>query len=413
MPFGLSEANYALKRIYPKFPPQNIASYRHKFMAHTAKNGEWTGEENYKQGLEYGNPQGIGGDFVKAQTAAASSSTRGKAFDVPRRWKNGFAHIAGKAIVACGNDEGAFFRAVKHETDNGIRSFGDRLSVELLTGNGQGWIGRVQSINSTTVTLGIPSGQTQKWTALRFKESMTLNSSTDGTLANITAHSSQVQKVNYTAGTIVLSNVTNLSNGDYLAAAGDFEEGGCHGVSAWIPLAEPGDSDSFHGVNRSVNPTLLAGHRLPSTAANNSIKENALDLAADMETTGSLDDSGEKDGYLHPSNWNRLAKDLDTQVKRETDDGGFGFGYIEQESAAGTIKWFSEPDCDADRGYILTRSTWVIRHAMGFPHLNEDDGNAALRAPNLDSIEVRLRSAGNLFCLAAGGNGVFPITPPA
>jgi len=414
--FGLNEVNYALKRIYPKFPPMNIASWRHKFFANTAKNDEWTGEQNFKQSVEYGNPQGIGGDFAKAQTASQTSSTLGKAFDVVRKWKNGFAQIEGKAIVATGNNEGAFFRAVKRDTDNGIRSFGDRLSVELLNGDGNGWIGRVQSISGNDVTLGIPSGQQQKWHSTRFKETMTLNGSTDGTLANIiTNFSATVTKVNYSTGVITLSNVTNLANGNYLAAAGDFEEGGCNGVASWIPLSDPSSSDSFFGVNRSVNPTLLAGHRLPSSAASNSIKENALDLAAQMETTGALDESGEKDGYLYPLNWNRLQKDLDAQVVRDTKDGNqpFGFPYITQETAAGTIKWYSEPDCEADRGYILTRATWLIRHAMGFPHLNEDDGNAALRAANKDSIEVRLRSAGNLFCLAPGGNGVFPITPPS
>lgn len=413
MPFGLNEVNYALKRIYPKFPPQNIASWRHPFLVNTAKNDEWTGEENFKQSVEYGNPQGIGGDFAKAQAASLVSGvgTKGKAFDVPRRWKNGFANIQGKAIVATSNNEGAFFRAVKRETDNGIRAFGDRLSVEALNGDGNGWIGRVQAINTLDVTLGIPAGQQQKWHATRFKEDMSLNSSTTGLLAGITAHLSQVKKVNYKTGIITLSNVTNLTVGDFLAAAGDFEEGGLHGVNAWIPLADPATNDSFFGVNRSVNPTLLSGNRLPATAATNSISENALDITAEMATVGSMD--GDTDGYLHPLNWNRLVKELGAQIKRTA--GGkasFGFAYVEQETALGTVSWFPEPDMEADRGLVTKRASWLIRHAMGFPHLNEDDGNAALRSSGQDAIEARLRSAGNLFNLAPGNSGIFPITPP-
>lgn len=413
MPFGLNEVNYALKRIYPKFPPQNIASWRHPFLVNCPKDDSWTGEENFKQGVEYGNPQGIGGDFAKAQAASQVSGvgTKGKAFDVARKWKNGFANIQGKAIVATSNSEGAFFKAVKKETDNGIRSFGDRLSVEVLNGDGNGWIGRVQSISTLDLTLGVPAGQQQKWHATRFKEGMTLNSSTTGLLANITAFSAQVTKVNYKTGIVTVSNTTNLTAGDFLAASGDFEEGGLNGVNAWIPLNDPSTSDNYFGVNRSVNPTLLSGNRLQATAATNPISENALDLAAEMSTCGSID--GETDGYLHPLNWNRMVKELGAQIRRTA--GGtasMGFAFIEQETALGTVNWFPEPDMEADRGLITKRQSWVIRHAMGFPHLNEDDGNAALRSPSADAIEVRLRSAANLFNLAPGNSGVFPVTPP-
>jgi hypothetical protein len=272
----------------------------------------------------------------------------------------------------------------------------------------------VQSIAATVVTLGIPAGQQQKWHATRFKEGMSLNRSTDGTLANIQAETYIITAVNYPNGTITLNNVTNLANGNFLAPAGDYEEGGCHGVGTWIPLTEPGTSDSFFGVNRSANVTLLSGHRLPASTASTSVKEQAFDLVAQMTTAGAVDDSLEYDGYLHPYHWNRLQKELDAQVKRDAGaNGKFGHPYISQASGGREVKWFQETDMEADRMYILTRSTWKIRHAMGFPHLNEDDGNSALRSDAADAIDVRLRSSGNLFCLAPGANGVAPLVPPA
>jgi hypothetical protein len=413
MAFGLTEVNYALKRIYPKRPPENIASWPHPFLSHTSKDDTWTGEENFKQGVEYTNPQGIGGDFAKAQTASVTASTIGVAFDVPRRWKNGFALIRGKAIVATGNNEGAFFKAVKRETDNGIRAYGDRLSVEAINGDGLGNLGRVTNIAGSVVTVG--GTVAERWIASRFKQGMTLNRSTDGTLANIQAESYVVQKVNPKAGTITLNNVVNLANGNYLAAAGDYEEGGLHGVFTWIPLTEPGAADSFFTVNRSAQPTLLSGHRLDSSTASNSVKEQAMDLSTEMATMGSIDDDGTLDGYLHPYQHNRLSKELDAQTKRDQDEktGRFGHAYIEQQAGGKLIKWYQDADFPADRMFITARKAWVIRHAMGFPHLNEDDGNSALRAPTSDSIEVRMRSAGNLFNIAPGACGVAPLTPPA
>src|SRR5258706_4699522 len=146
MSFGLSEVDYALKRIYHKQPQMNIAAAPHPFFKMVNKPGDWTGDEHFKQGLEHGNPQGIGGDFAKAQ--AVSASTVGDAFDVTRRYKFGFAVIEGKAILATKNDEGAFFRAVKRETDNGIVAFGERLATEVATGDGSAAIGVRASIST-------------------------------------------------------------------------------------------------------------------------------------------------------------------------------------------------------------------------------------------------------------------------
>jgi hypothetical protein len=403
MPFGITEVNYALKKIYPKYPPQNVASFKHPYMSNTTKEDGWYGEENMKQGLEHTNPQAIGGDFTKAK--AVSSSTQGVSFDVPRRWKYGFAKIHGKAIVATTNNEGAFFRAVKKETDNGIRAFGDRLATEMMCGDGSGVIGIVAVLpGGNVVTLG------KKWHARRFKLGMAVEASTAGTIATLRSGTMLVTKVNFTTGQITFGGglIAGLSVNDFLAASGDTEVG-IHGVAAYIPLADPGGADSFFGVNRSAQPTLLAGHRLDSTAKSNSIKENAMDLGAIMSTTGASPDAG----YASPVNWNRLGKDLDAQVKVDAGEGKFGFPYIEQMLPSGMVKWYADPDCEDDRCYLLSTAAWKLRHAYGFPHLNEDDGNPALRDPDDDAVQVRLRSAGNLFCLAPSDNGVFETTPPA
>lgn len=411
MAFGLAEVNYALMRVYPKAPPMNTASWPHPFYTNCPKDDSWVGEENFKQWTEYSNPQGIGGNFAKAQAAGLASSTLGKAFDVPRRWKNGFAYISGQAILATRDNEGALFRAVKKETDGGIRSFGDRLSVEIVNGDGNGNLGRVVGAPAGNVVTVGAGTVAQRWVATRFKEGMQLNRSTDGTLANIQAETYTVTRVNPKAGTITLNNVTNLVDTNWLAAAGDYETGGCHGVFQWIPLTAPGTSDSFFGVNRDVQPTLLSGHRLDASTASNSVKEQTMDLVAEMSTMGSIDDDGTLDAYLHSFQWNRLQKDLDAQAKRDPGkDGKFGHPYISYMTGGKEVKFFQDNDFPADRLFITARKSWMIRHVDGFPHLNKDDGNPALRAYNSDSIEVRLRSGGNLFNLAPGASGVAPLT---
>jgi hypothetical protein len=415
MAFGLDEVNYALFQLYPGKKPHNLASWKNIFFSHTRKDGGWTGIQTWPQSVEIVNPQGIGGDFVKAQTASVTASTIGKQFQVPAREKHGFPRISGRAILATDNDEGAFFRAVKKETDNGFRAYQSRLSVEVVNGDGNGWIGRVKGIAGNVVTLGDNGGATKWWFATRFKPGMSLNRSTDGTLANIQVETYTVLKVNPKAGTIELNNVTNLANNNYLAAAGDFETGGAHGALTWIPLTEPGGSDSFFGVNRSIYPTLLAGHRLPTSTASNAIKEQCFDLTAEMSREGEIEDGGSLDAYLHPVQWNRLQKELDAQVKRDQGkDGKFGFPYISYMFSGKEVKFFHENDFPPDVLLICPRQAFYIKHGgAGYPHMNDDDGRPAQRAHNADAIEVRVRSVGNLVCEAPGACGIAPLTVPA
>ncbi len=407
MPYGINEVNYALKQVYPAYPPEDVAGGQNKFLSMVNKEGIWTGKENMPQAVEHGYTQSGGGDFALAQ--AQSSSTLGKEFSVPKRWAYWFAKIDGKAIVATSDaPKSAFFKAVKHETDNGIKAFGDHLAI-CLSRTGTGSLGqRSGALSGNIVTLS------KKGDVRNFRVGMTIQaSSTDGA-SGLRTGSAVVIRLDHGAGTIELDNaagITTFTAGDFLARQGDFDNTAT-GVQAWIPLASPGTSDNFLGVNRSVDRERLAGQRLPAAAASNSIKENAMDISAAIDTFGGFT-KGKGWGFLSPANWNRLQKDLDAQIRRnEGPNGRFGFRYIEQDSPAGTIEWYSERTWPDDLGHVLDPEMWVVRHALGYPHLNEDDGNSALRSSNSDAIEVRLRSAGNLFMLGGSRNGVFPITPP-
>jgi hypothetical protein len=404
MSFGINEVDFALKRIYPRFPPKNIASWKHPSVANMRREEDWVGQELFKDWLEYGNPQAVGGDFAKAQSV--SSSSIGIAFDVAKVWKYGFATITNKAIQACKDDRGALFRAVKHEMDNGIRSFGDRLATEIVCGDGTGVLGIVSALpGGNQVTL------TKKWHARRFKQTMVVEASTAATIATLRAGSMIVTKVNYAGGYFICGGglIGGLAPNDYLAAYGDTQTG-LTGRAAWIPLTEPGAADSFYGVNRSANPTLLAGHRLDSTAASNSIMENAEDLAATMMTTGASPD----EGYLSPMNWNRLKKDLGATVRRtDSPTGRFGLKYIEQDLPGGDIKWFADPDMEDDRADMITAETWYLKSGGMMPAIDDADGMTVQRVYNAAAVQARLHSNGNVVCNAPGLNGVFPITPPA
>jgi hypothetical protein len=230
-----------------------------------------------------------------------------------------------------------------------------------------------------------------------------------------------VTKVDEDAGTVTcaldsaggaLANIstlyTALSNADFIHPVGDYLASTgqkIKGLAAWVPLTAPTGGDNFWGVDRSVHPTRLAGNRLndPTAPAEDSI----MSLAEVMHERGANPDIA----MISPRQFTKMSKRLNAKV--EYDGGGgeaaYGFSNVKIATSAGTVKVFADPDCPEDRGYLLTKDTWSIRH-LGLPEVVSTDGLTALRRPGLDQIEIRARYYGQLVCKAPGENGVFAVS---
>lgn len=192
-------------------------------------------------------------------------------------------------MEATANDVGAFLEGAKYNIDTGFRNITNNLASDLY-GDGSGAIGQIASISTGVITLVDPNSVVQ------FEQNMVLNSySVSGSTATISTGSNlgYVIAVNRSAGTVTVSataggaagtptnwstSFPNLSvQGDTNFASGGLAQGltlKLAGLAAWIPVTAPGSSDSFWGVNRSVDVTRLGGVRFNGT--NESIEE-ALD----------------------------------------------------------------------------------------------------------------------------------------
>jgi hypothetical protein len=101
---------------------------------------------------------------------------------------------------------------------------------------------------------------------------------TGGVISAISTSTGYVQAVDRSAGvlTIVASAVDAswATVGNALGVYGDIQAGAVNtgtslcmsGLAAWIPSVTPGNTDSFWGVNRSFDPTRLAGLRSNGSA---------------------------------------------------------------------------------------------------------------------------------------------------
>jgi len=247
--------------------------------------------------------------------------------------------------------------------------------------------------------------------ARNFKVGMTVVADNTEAGSSLRAGSAVVANVDEDAGTVTLDDetgITSFADSDYLFRLGD-PGTIIDGLESHIPLAAPTLSESFRGVDRSVDAKRLSGARVDDDST--AIEENAGLICVKISQLGKR---FSKDGVLllNPINFWAVVRRLNAKI---TYDGGgnkatYGFEGFDIATPAGTMRCISDPDCPTNRGYVVSLKTWYWKTLKNWVHVIQDDrGGPALRVYNEDSIEVRTRSMGNPCCTTPGANGVFSI----
>lgn len=393
-----------LKELYPGNVPQNLAMKRHPFLSMVKKVDDFEGD-NLVIPVYYENPASRSVNFGTAQANAASSSS--VKWGLSQMMDYSVISIDALTIRQSRSNKGAFVRARQTEIDMMLKQLGNSAAHALYR-DGYGYIGRIittgSAITGGEVTFTLENADDARNFVVG--QSIVFATNSDGTTPVGTAET--VTSVNEASGAIGCTALhADIDLGDYIWPAGDLTASTLTkmaGLEAWIPLTTP-SATLFFGVNRSLHPTRLAGHRLNATG--NSIEENILTLAEDIVRSGGSPDKC----FISHGNFSNLVKGLGTKVEYNGAGGkaDVGFGGVQIHTSAGPITVHPDPDCPANRGYCLQMDSWAIHHLDAFPHIDTMDGNSSLRGSITDTIEVRARYWAQLACIAPGWNGVFAI----
>jgi hypothetical protein len=348
--------------------------------------------------ITYGNPQGISSGSAGLATAQTNfSGMKGEQLALSRALKYGTIKLAGPALRAARGDQGSFYDFVTRHTDGILDEMGADIAFNLFTDQ-NGIRGRRSSVSGNTVTL------TEKRHVDRFRVGMTVGASSSSDGSSPRTGTTTVAKILRGSTAIVLtdaSSILSFTDGDYLFRQGD--PGNCmQGMDVCTPLAAISSSDSFRGINRSVDQELLAGTRLDDT---NKLPEEALgDLAVEIFALGKR----VKRGVVYPTVFQSIVKRQGAKVMYDAGGGevDIGFEYIMLHTAGGTIKLYSDPDCPVDRGRVFNPETHCIRTLDPLVHVIRDDGKTAQRSTTEDAIEVRVRSMHNYLQYDPAPHGV-------
>lgn len=336
--------------------------------------------------------------------------------------------ITGLLIAQTKSNAGSFVNEVKREMDGGFRTLSNNMAFELF-GSGTATRGFIGSAITN------PSGSIYQFTLsniqqiVNFEVGMTIQASaTDGgaVLPTGTPQSPDlgtITSVNRSTGVIQFTELQGAPHTDWAATdaitvQGDIPPAGgsgsgpigatgsylaLSGLSAWVPATDPASNDSFWGVNRSVDPTRLAGLRY--NASSYTIEEGLTNALAFANREGAHPDLCIMDFASYAALINALGAKVE-YVQVEHDEVEVAFEGIRFHSAYGYVTVLADRSCQAQTAYVLTTDTWKLRTCGKAPQIltYSIEGLEGLRVGNADALEVRLGYYGNLVCSAPGFN---------
>jgi hypothetical protein len=371
--------------------------------------------------LVYGTPQGRSATFADAQgnqTAPALAS-----FFVYRVSNYQLATITNELIEATKDNAGAFVDESKLVMDTSFRNISNDLALDLFSA-GAGYRGAMASITTGLIQLSDVNS------IVNFEDGMTLVSYSQA--GNVYTQSTAaalgyVIAVNRSLGQLTVSATpggaagtpTNWSTSfPNLAVEGDLNFGTIalqtsylkiSGLQAWIPSVAPVTGDNFWGIDRSVDPTRLAGVRF--NGSSESIEEALIDGASLVAREGGQPDMC----FMNFASYSSLEKSLGAKVQYvdvHHDEADIAFAGIRIHAPYGPIVVIPDRNCPSQTAYLLQMDIWKLRSLGRAPHILTYglEGLEGLRVGNADALEIRIGYYANLICSAPGWNCVVQLS---
>lgn len=369
--------------------------------------------------LEYGNPQGRAHTFANAQNQQTASDV--VSYFVYAIQDYQLVTITNLLMEQTKSNAGAFVDEASRTLDNGFKNLSNNMAFELFYG-GTASRGIISATAPTYSAPLLSFTLANAQTVVQFEVGMTIQgSATDGgaALQNTpgTIDAIQITSVNRSTGAIVGTVVqgapqTSFIAGSYLQVLGDIGIGGSStiagmlglsGMAAWVPATDPPTSDNFWGVNRSADPTRLAGLRY--NAAAQSISEGLTNALAFGNREGAAFDLIILDFVSYATLINELGAKVQ-YVQLEHDEVEVAFEAIHFHSAYGKIPVLADRSCQVQTAWCVTTDTWKLRTLGKAPHILTYgmEGLEGLRVGTADALEIRIAYYGNVINSAPGYN---------
>lgn len=411
MSLDYSQTSALLKQLFPVGSLAQLGLKDNTFFALTAKDTGAGGTED-KIPMTAAPVQAVSATFGDTQTVAAASSSTVRAFLQTLVRKYSTARITGMMVRASKSDQAAFVRALSFEIEQATRAAIRSLERQLFLDR-VGYLGYIDgacSVTAKTITLKYPE------MAHRFEVGMLVRAMAGNSGAfdqTPRTGSAYITGINRSAGTLTTTaanwdtSITSLANTDYLFPIGDYVNASDRlcvaGLLAWIPYALP-SSDSFYGVDRSVDRNRLAG--TPYDGSSDTVEEALINGQAEISANGGVPTRA----FLSYVQMKRLINSLGSKVQYNTlmsvDNPSIGFRGVLIQGDRGPIEVLSSPFPERIYCHMIDPSVWRLRSAGEAIGILDEDGQMIQRVYNSDEYEVRIGGYLNLQCTDTSANGI-------
>lgn len=374
--------------------------------------------------IEFGTPQGRSHTFANAQNQQTASSLAQYQVSIIEDYQ--LVTITNLFMEQTKSDAGAFIDGAKLMMDGGFRTITNNLAFELFS-DGTGTRGQSTSASTQSGTTAnatvLPLSNAQD--VVQFEVGMLLVASATrgGAPSSDTVLVTSVDRANGivrgTASASSLSANWAIGSGSaYLSVSGDLPVGGVSqisqalglcGLAAWIPKTTPSPSENFWAVDRSTDPTRLAGLRYDASAY--TIEEGMTNALAFMNREGARPDLCIMDFASYAALVNALGAKVN-YVQVDHDEVQVAFEGITFQSAYGRVTVLADRSCPPQTCYLLTMRTWKLRSLGPVPKILTYgmEGMEGLRGTNSDTLEIRIAHYSNLICSAPAWNCVVTLS---
>lgn len=395
---------YALKRMYPQRRVDNLVYANNPLLALVKKVGDMGGSST-AIAVRYADNISRSPDFSTAQTLSQTYNQKGVQFLVTRVKDYQVYNLETEAILAGRNDAGSFLRLLDTEVSSALNNIGRSQAIQLYR-DGVGELGQATAIAGSgpyTITMG------QNITNIEVGMTVVGAATRTGALLN-SGGGVVVTGVDRSAGTFTIAtNPDTLTGSSWIFQKGDRQAAAITamtqwlrlaGLNAWNPTTAPSASESYWGVDRSVDASRLAGQRIDISAYS---PEEGVIIAMNQ-----LAREGGRPSHLFLNYGDSQNVQLalgSKAIANYMSVGDIGFSTIKVMGPTGDVNIVPDQNCPSGVGRLVTLDTWEL-HYLGdsvFNMLNLD-GAELSRIYNADAFEGRIAFFGNCVCTAPGKN---------
>lgn len=421
---NITQASVAgiLKELYDEQKVQWLTYKDNPALAMIKKEEKFPGKY-YPVPVVYGLSQGSSATFSNAFNNQTSPLVA--EFLITRVADFSLATIDGQLLAAAQTDPGAFIDGAELMIDAAFQNAVNRIASAMFR-NGAGTFAQIQSVvlvsgTNYLVTLTNPDDAVQ----LEVGQTLVAVQNVDGSGAAPT-DTGLVSAVNRSLGTANVTSATNIVAdwpvNYFLAVQGDlpnasnnnFQPSGSTttnsllklaGFAAWLPIAGPGISDSFFGVNRNLDTQRLAGVTFDGSAL--SLEEALIQGSSRIALNGGRPDTC----IMSYSTYAALITSLGSKVQYIDEKiGEIGFRGVQVNGANTVMSCFPDRSCPDGVIYALEMDSWCLRSQNPAPHiLKYMDEIEILRVPGVDAAELRVGGYMNMYTNKPGHNGVIKV----